>query len=300
VRISALRTRGQAPNIAEANTQVIQGKMGLSKHRYYRLTSEGRALWSRRREMPLPADYERMLGAVERGGDDAAIRSQLADYPRRLVDGWLTEFEAIRLIEAIAVDPPELASIARAAPPPPAADPRHYAAEAEFADVSLTRLGVYISNERAPYRSGSTKAPRDTLALVLEDEQSMRNLAVLCLTKAGYAARAAESVKALHACLREVTPDAFFLDVMLPDGDGFEVLAALRQQPAHARRPIIMVTGKTEPADVARGLALGADAYVTKPYGRSTLEYVLRYVMNQPFESAQGSARPAAGAGTSG
>jgi DNA-binding response OmpR family regulator len=45
--------------------------------------------------------------------------------------------------------------------------------------------------------------------------------------------------------------------------------------------PIILLTARAEPADVAKGLALGADGYITKPYGKNSLDYLLRYVMKQ-------------------
>jgi DNA-binding response OmpR family regulator len=59
------------------------------------------------------------------------------------------------------------------------------------------------------------------------------------------------------------------------------VLAGLRKDPAYAELPIIMVTVRSEPADIAKGLTLGADGYVTKPYGRNTLEQVLSGVMKR-------------------
>jgi DNA-binding response OmpR family regulator len=99
-------------------------------------------------------------------------------------------------------------------------------------------------------------------------------------------------VKALYHRLQRRVPDALFLDIGLPDGDGFEVLASLRRNPAYADLPIIMLTVRTEPEDIARGLSLGADGYITKPYGRNTLDYVLRYMLKQ--EVARPPARPSA------
>jgi DNA-binding response OmpR family regulator len=81
---------------------------------------------------------------------------------------------------------------------------------------------------------------------------------------------------------------------MLPDGDGLEVLTALRQHPSFALVPIIMVTAKAEAENVAKGLALGADAYVTKPYGSNALEYALRYVLQQELPDAAPAPAPKA------
>lgn len=259
--------------------------MGNTRRKtFYRLTSEGRALWSRRDELAMPEEYRQVLDLVESCGHKEVIRSRLARYPDEVVERWLSEFEATNLVEAIAAKPPKLSQIARKAKlsPMEEAEQRRFAEEADFADISLTRLGIYVSHGRVRHRPPSRKVPRETLALVVEDDPDQLALAVLRLTTAGYRVHAVQTVKALLESLKKQAPDAIFLDVMLPDGDGFDVLATLRRHPAYALLPIVMVTVKAEPKDVAKGLALGADAYVTKPYGRNTLDYVLRYVLNQP------------------
>jgi DNA-binding response OmpR family regulator len=66
---------------------------------------------------------------------------------------------------------------------------------------------------------------------------------------------------------------------MLPDGDGFEVLAKMRRHQALGSLPIVLLTAKTDPADIGKGLALGADGYITKPYTRNLLADVIRRVL---------------------
>jgi len=66
---------------------------------------------------------------------------------------------------------------------------------------------------------------------------------------------------------------------LLPDGDGFDILAGLRNHPAHALMPVVMLTVKDDPMDIQRGLSLGADGYVTKPYSKKLLEDVLCQVL---------------------
>jgi CheY-like chemotaxis protein len=258
-------------------------RVAKEKRRFFRLTAEGRSLWSRRDSLPLPADYQRVLGMVEFAGYPEVIRSHLARYPGTVVDEWLTEFEALRLIESISAADVSLDEISRKAEPPPAeaGDLRHSELEVSFVDVSLSRLGVYVAFDRIANRPASRKSPKSTVALVVEDDPDQLALAVLRLTAAGYAVRTADRVKALYAELERDMPDAIFLDIGLPDGDGFVVLSTLRAHPSYTHLPVIMLTAKTEPEDVARGLALGADGYITKPYGKNTLEYALRYVMKQ-------------------
>jgi CheY-like chemotaxis protein len=254
--------------------------------KFYRLTSEGRSLWARRADGKLPPDYRRILGVVDYAGYAEAIRSHLARYPASMVDGWLTEFEAMRLIESISATEVSLAEMARKSEPPPfgLADIGGSDQEVSFADISLTRLGLYVAYERIANRLPSLKTHGETVALVVEDDPDQRALAVRRLNDAGYLVRTADSVRALFEALEKDIPDAIFLDVCLPDGDGFEVLATLRNHPVYTQVPIIMLTVRAEPEDVSKGLALGADGYITKPYGRNTLDYVLRYVMKQEVQ----------------
>ena len=171
-------------------------------------------------------------------------------------------------------------------------DKEHLARETSFADTSLTRLGAYVNYERISKRKPSLKTVAETIALVVEDDPDQLALAVLRLNAAGYATQTADSVRSLYHRLQRRVPDALFLDIGLPDGDGFEVLASLRRNPAYADLPVILLTVRTEPEDIARGLSLGADGYITKPYGRNTLDYVLRYMLKQEINQSAG--RPGA------
>jgi len=66
---------------------------------------------------------------------------------------------------------------------------------------------------------------------------------------------------------------------MLPDGDGFDILGKLRGWPEFASLPVIMLTAKAELSDIHRGLALGADGYITKPYSKEQLAEVIGRVL---------------------
>ena len=99
--------------------------------------------------------------------------------------------------------------------------------------------------------------------LVVEDDDTMRQLLKLHLTNAGYAVRAAaDGIEAGHAVLG-LTPDLIITDVRMPHMTGFELVEALRQDPAKANIPVIFLTIEGESVD--RGSKLGALEYLAKP-----------------------------------
>ena len=99
--------------------------------------------------------------------------------------------------------------------------------------------------------------------LIVEDDDTMRELLRLHLTTAGYAVRAAANgIEAGHAVL-DVTPDLIITDVRMPHMSGFELVEALREDPAMAGIPVIFLTIEGESVD--RGAKLGALEYLTKP-----------------------------------
>ena len=110
--------------------------------------------------------------------------------------------------------------------------------------------------------------------LVVDDEPDITALVAYHLAKAGFrVSTAATGLDALRA-VREECPSMIVLDRMLPGMSGDEVLAALRSDQATHEVPVLMLTARREEVDRVRGLALGADDYLTKPF--STQELVLR------------------------
>ncbi len=103
--------------------------------------------------------------------------------------------------------------------------------------------------------------------LVIDDEPELLRLLDYNLTKAGYLALQARDGPSGLAAVRKHAPDLVILDVMMPGLDGLEVCKALRNDPATAALPILMLTAKTEESDRVLGLELGADDYVVKPFG---------------------------------
>lgn len=107
--------------------------------------------------------------------------------------------------------------------------------------------------------------------LVVDDEPVLVETIAYNLEQAGYqVTTAADGSSALQAARREV-PDLIILDIMLPEMDGLEVCRQLRRESSTATTPIMMLTAKSDEIDKVVGLEVGADDYVTKPFGRREL-----------------------------
>src|SRR5579864_1386454 len=107
--------------------------------------------------------------------------------------------------------------------------------------------------------------------LVVDDESVLVDTIAYNLEQAGYEVMtAADGASALEVARRE-RPDLVILDIMLPEMDGLEVCRLLRRENSTATTPIMMLTAKGEEIDKVVGLEVGADDYVTKPFGRREL-----------------------------
>ncbi|MDD2665245.1 MAG: response regulator [Dechloromonas sp.] len=110
--------------------------------------------------------------------------------------------------------------------------------------------------------------------LIVDDEPNIVISLEFLMKKEGFEiAVAADGDEAL-AKVDSFAPDLVLLDVMMPKKSGYEVCEALRADPARAGLKIVMLTAKGRDTEVAKGLAIGADAYVTKPF--STKDLVVR------------------------
>jgi two-component system KDP operon response regulator KdpE len=127
------------------------------------------------------------------------------------------------------------------------------------------------------------------LVLVVDDEARMRRFVSMNLELEGYqVSEAADGLEALDK-VREQLPAAVVLDVAMPGMDGFEVLEYIRQI---SEVPVIMLTVKGEEEDRVRGLDLGADDYVTKPFSPRELASRIRAVLRRAESSAPETAEP--------
>ena len=108
--------------------------------------------------------------------------------------------------------------------------------------------------------------------LIVEDDEDIQQLVGFNLIKAGFLVEYADSgEQALDKINKNQYPDLILLDIMLPGMDGIEVCKALRIENQTAEIPVIMLTAKEEEVDKVLGLELGADDYITKPFGMREL-----------------------------
>ena len=107
--------------------------------------------------------------------------------------------------------------------------------------------------------------------LVVEDEEDILALLHFNLIKAGYDADCASHGEEVLKAVAAKKPDLMLLDLMLPGIDGMEICRRLRSDEATSEIPIIMLTARGEEEDIVRGLELGADDYITKPFSIKVL-----------------------------
>lgn len=107
--------------------------------------------------------------------------------------------------------------------------------------------------------------------LVVEDDEDIADLIALYLRRAGHTVDILTSGAAVLPRVAASTPEMIVLDLMLPGLDGLSICRTLRSSPETAAIPIIMVTAKADEADRIRGLELGADDYVIKPFSPAEL-----------------------------
>ena len=108
--------------------------------------------------------------------------------------------------------------------------------------------------------------------LVVDDEPNIVMSLEFLMKRAGFEVAVARNGREALAALEGTPPDLLLLDVMMPELDGYEVCERVRQRPEWNQTKIIMLTARGRDAERQRGLALGADRYVTKPF--STRELV--------------------------
>ena len=102
--------------------------------------------------------------------------------------------------------------------------------------------------------------------LIVEDEESLLKLESILLSSKGYNVTGVMDGRSALDEISANPPDLVILDIMLPELDGFEVCRHIKENPATKNIPVVMLTAKKNSQDYARGMEMGADAYMTKPF----------------------------------
>ena len=107
--------------------------------------------------------------------------------------------------------------------------------------------------------------------LVVDDEPNIVTSITFLMERAGFAVDVARDGNQALAALNQAIPDVVLLDVMMPGLDGYEVCQQIRKSDRHANTKIVMLTARGREMEKQRGLDVGADAYVTKPFSTRDL-----------------------------
>ncbi len=152
--------------------------------------------------------------------------------------------------------------------------------EAESGTAALKLNGYYVSIARKSARKIEPASGAGYSVLVVEDDPELLRTLKFMLTMEKFVPRLASNRDEILEALRTPPlPDVALLDIGLPDTNGFDILARMRQHPQLKSIPVIMLTGQAQREDVIRGLAGGADGYITKPFDRDVLLTGIRAVL---------------------
>ena len=105
------------------------------------------------------------------------------------------------------------------------------------------------------------------LIYIVEDDDNIRELETFAIKNSGYDTRCFASSKDFYKAITKAVPDLILLDIMLPGDDGLTILKKLRDDPVTEKIPVIIISAKTTELDRVKGLDLGADDYLCKPFG---------------------------------
>jgi two-component system OmpR family response regulator len=159
--------------------------------------------------------------------------------------------------------------------------------EVDAGVAELQRSGYYVQIARG--RPPRPTTPGQMLqAVLIEDDALLARFMQTLLSLSGFEVRVAGNRAEVVAEIRRPPrPDLILLDVMLPDADGFDILSRVRQHPVLKDVPVVMLTGRATREAVIRGISLGADGYLTKPFEPDSLLRAVRTVLGLPEEQGR-------------
>jgi len=124
--------------------------------------------------------------------------------------------------------------------------------------------------------------------LIVDDEPSVVVAIQFLMEQQGYRVMIAERGEDALDLIYQYKPDLVLLDIMLPGIDGYEVCEIVRMNPKYRKIKIIFLTAKGREEEIAKGLALGADAYITKPFSNIELVVTVKEILEKTYEEAGG------------
>jgi DNA-binding response OmpR family regulator len=122
--------------------------------------------------------------------------------------------------------------------------------------------------------------------LIVDDEPNVVVAIQFLMQQQGYKVLIAERGEDALDLIYQYKPDLVLLDIMLPGIDGYEVCEIVRLNPNYRNVKIIFLTAKGREVEIAKGLALGADAYITKPYSNAELVAKVKELLEKTYEEA--------------
>lgn len=122
---------------------------------------------------------------------------------------------------------------------------------------------------------------------VVEDDKNIREIETYALKNSGYVVEDFECAATFYEALDKKIPDLILLDIMLPDDDGLSVVEKLKAKANLKEIPIILVTAKTTELDKVKGLDMGADDYISKPFGVMELISRVKAVLRRTVDKKE-------------
>src|SRR5262245_25744811 len=152
-----------------------------------------------------------------------------------------------------------------------------------------TQVDGRASHRRGPAGGASGSAESTGRILIIEDERDVAELMRYHVLKEGYEATvASKGIDAIRLA-KELRPDLVLLDIMVPELNGWEICRRLKQDPETVGIPVVMVTGRAEEGAKVRGLEMGADDYITKPFSPRELVARIRAVRRRSASAKAGA-----------
>jgi twitching motility two-component system response regulator PilG len=128
-------------------------------------------------------------------------------------------------------------------------------------------------------------ALQDLKVMVIDDSSTIRRSAEMFLAQAGCTVLLAEDGFSALALINDHNPDIVFCDVLMPRLDGYQTCALIKRSPRFKHTPVIMLSSKDGLFDRARGVLVGSDQYLTKPFSKEDLLTAVRHFSTMVFNS---------------